>query len=122
MSDKVYQKQLEKFGIEQNQIVEPDLVHERRKIHFESTIGITKAIMSTMEGRQWIYNKLDFCCVFSTPFVAGKPDATAFLCGLQEFGHHLLKEVMIAASNEYSLMLQEAAAREQNVPQKKEED
>ena len=114
--DKVLAKQFEKFGIEQNQIVEPDLIQERKKIKFESTVNITRAIMSTMEGREWVYNNLDFCCVFSTPFVAGKPDATAFLCGLQEYGHHLLKQVMLASSNEYAIMLQEAAARAQNVP------
>ncbi len=119
MSDKFFQKQLEKFGTEAVQIIEGDLQHKRREIKFETTIGITRALMSTMEGREWVYNKLDFYCVNSTPFVAGKSDATAFLCGLQEAGHHLQREVISAAPNEYTLMLQEAAARAQNVPETK---
>lgn len=122
MSDRVFKKQLEKFGTESFQVVEEDHAAKRKQINFEVTLGITKALMSTMEGRQWVYNKLDFCCVFSTPFVSGHPDATGFLCGLQEFGHHLLGEIMMSAPNEYPLMLQEAAARTQNVPQKKKEE
>ena len=114
MKDKKFAKQLEAFGVEALQLVEQDHVAKRKQINFEVTLGIT-------EGRQWVYNKLDFCCVHSTPFVAGKPDATAFLCGLQEFGHQLESEVLQASPNEYALMLQEAAAR--NSPrQQKDED
>ena len=121
MKDKKFAKQLEAFGVEALQLVEQDHVAKRKQKNFEVTLGITKALMSTMEGRQWVYNKLDFCCVHSTPFVAGKPDATAFLCGLQEFGHQLESEVLQASPNEYALMLQEAAAR--NSPrQQKDED
>lgn len=121
MTDKKFQKQLEAFGIEQTQLVEPDHDKHRRQINFETTLGITKALMNTMEGRHWIFNKLDFCCVNSTPFVGANPHATSFLCGLQEFGHHLQNEVLMAAPNEYALMLQEAAARNQIVSETKQD-
>ena len=118
MTDKVYQKQLEKFGIESTRIVEGNPLQKRREENVETMLGIVRMLMNTIEGRHWIYSKLEFCCVFSTPFVAGKPDATAFLCGLQEFGHQLNIEVHQASPNEYCVMLQEAAARALNIAPK----
>ena len=112
MIDKKFQKQLDKFGIESTQIVESELPRPART---PINSSIIKMLMDTIEGREWLYNKLDFCCVFATPFVAGKPDATAFLCGLQEVGHHLQAEIMQNSPNEYFLMTQEAAARAQNL-------
>ena len=125
MSDKVFKRQMEKFGTEAYQITEPDPLSKSRKrqqASFDATIDIMKALMSTMEGRQWVYNKLDFYCVHSTPYVPNDSHATAFLCGLQEAGHHLLHEIMIAAANEYPIMLQEAAARTQNTSEVKTEN
>ena len=121
MVDKVFRKQLERFGTESYQLVEPDLTRKRQQSKFEATLGITKALMSSMEGREWVYNKLDFCCFFGTPFSLENKYATAFLCGLQEFGHQLYNEIAVIAPNEYALMLQEAAARMVNVPQIEEE-
>jgi len=118
--DKTFKRQLEKFGTEQYQAIEPDIQRKQRQTQFEATLDITRALMSTMEGRQWAYNKLDFYCVNSTPFVPNDPYATAFLCGLQEAGHQLQGEILLACPNEYSLMLQEAAARIQPAQEKKE--
>lgn len=115
MTDKIFKKQLERFGIESIRVVEGNADHQRQQKHFEGSINIVRALMDTMEGRQWMYNKLDFYCVFSTPFVPGKPDSTAFLCGLQEAGHQLQNEIMIAASDKYYEMIQEAATRNQKV-------
>lgn len=112
--DSAYQKQLEKFGIESTVIVEGNVEHKRHQEHSESMIGVVSRLMDSMEGRQWIYSKLDFYCVFSTPFVSGKPDSTAFLCGLQEAGHQLQNEIMIASPAQYYLMIQEASARVKN--------
>jgi len=111
MSDKIFKKQLEKFGTESFQLTEPEPHKKRQQANFDTTIGITKALMSTMEGRQWVYQKLDFCSFFATPFSLENQYATAFLCGLQEFAHHLYNEIAIISPNEYALMLQEAHAR-----------
>ncbi len=116
--DKTYQKQLEKFGIESTRIVEGDPLRKHQEEYVHAMLGIVKQLMSTIEGRQWIYSKLEFYCVNSTPYVAGKPDATAFLCGLQEAGHQLQNEVMLAAPNEYFVMIQEAATRAANIAPK----
>lgn len=114
MKDRVFEKQLERFGIEQIRVVQEVPGEKRRQLSLETNTTIIKALMSTIEGREWLYNKLDFYCVNSTPFVAGQPDATAFLCGLQEAGHQLNNEIMLSAPDKYFEMITEAAARKAN--------
>lgn len=109
--DKVFEKQLAAFGIEATVAVEPDpakRVKEEQRQSYTSTI---KNIMSTMEGRQWVHEKLDVARVFTAPFAPGQPDVSAFLSGIQAFGQMLLAEVIAFAPEEFYLMNQEAAAR-----------
>lgn len=111
MVDKVYRKQLEKFGIESTIIVEGDL-NKKRRIEFnEINDGVVKAIMSSMEGRQWIYSKLDMCRIFTSPFVPSDPYGTAFFSGVQSVGQNLLDDIMRASPENFYIMNQEAAAR-----------
>jgi hypothetical protein len=106
--DKVLEKQLEAFGgIEYTQVV--DSIPESKP--FNQTLNAVKNLMSTTEGRAWMFGKLELCGVNATPYVPGRPDDTAFNCGMQELGHQLQREIMQVAANEYPLMLQEAAAR-----------
>lgn len=106
--DKVLEKQLEAFGgIEYTQAI--DSAPESPK--FNQSLNVVKNIMQTMEGRAWMFGKLELCGVNATPYVPGRPDDTAFNCGMQELGHQLQAEIMQVAANEYSIMLQEAATR-----------
>ena len=111
MNDKVYQKQLEKFGIESTVIVEGDLNKKRQLEFLEIHNSVVNALMASMEGRQWLYSKLDMCRIFTTPFVASDPYGTAFFSGVQAVGHNLLNDIMAASPENYFLMVQEAAAR-----------
>lgn len=105
--DKVLKKQLEKFGTEYTQAI--DNVPEPQK--FNQALNTVKNIMSTMEGRAWMFGKLELCGVNATPYVPGRPDDTAFNCGMQELGHQFQREIMQVAANEYAIMLQEAASK-----------
>lgn len=112
--DKVLKKQLEAFGIEAIRVIEEKIDPKKKKVLSNASQNIIKALMETIEGREWLYNKLDFYCVNSTPFVAGQPEATAFLCGLQEAGHQLQNEIMLYAPDKYFEMITEATARKIN--------
>lgn len=122
MIDKVFKKQLEKFGIEQFTVAEEEVLPKKPIVFSESGQNVVRGLMNTMEGREWLYNKLEFYCVNSTPFIPNHPEVTAFLCGLQEAGHQLQNEIMQVAPNEYFVMIQEAAARLQNIPVEKKEE
>ena len=71
---------------------------------------VIKNIMSTPAGRAWVYELLNRCHIYHTPFVQGHPDVTAFNCGEQNFGNQLLADVQIAASGDYLTMIKEAKA------------
>lgn len=114
MTDKVYLKQLEKFGTESTVFVEGDLAKRQQLEFTEANIDVVKAIMNTIEGRQWLYSKLDMCRVFTSPFVAGDPHGTSFFAGIQSVGQNLLDDIMKASPNNFFLMISEAAARKQN--------
>lgn len=109
--DKVFKKQLEKFGIESTRIVEENLQKKRQQEFAVNTIEVIRVLMDSMQGRQWLYSKLNMCGVYATPFIAGHPDVTAYLCGLQDFGHSLQREIMASAPEKYFLMIQEEEAR-----------
>lgn len=111
--DKILEKQLEVFGgTEYTQVVET----EPEPQQFKQSLNPVKTLMSTMEGRAWMFGKLELCGVNATPYVPGRSDDTAFNCGMQELGHHLQREIMQVAANEYSLMLQEAAVKMTSAP------
>lgn len=114
MTDKVFQKQMKKFGNEETLLVASDS-KIKRKIDFSAeNSNIVKAIMDTMEGRQWMWSKLDMCGVFTAPWAGEKPLTNAYFSGVQAVGQDLLGDVMAAAPNEFFLMIQEAAARKKS--------
>ncbi len=110
--DKVYKKQLESFGVE---FIEAKDNSETKKQRQESALtqaDVIKNLMSTMQGRQWLYSKLDAWRVFSTPFVPADAHGTSFFSGIQACGHSLLDDIMRNSSENFAIMLQEAAARD----------
>lgn len=114
MTDSVYKKQLEKFGIESTRAVDPDPRKLQKAADLEAKIAVTKAIMNSYEGRQWIYNKLDVCSVFTAPIVPGDPYGTHVLAGIQSVGQMLLNDIIEASPEQFTVMLQEAAVRKLN--------
>jgi hypothetical protein len=112
--DNTYKKQLEQFGIESVRATEGDMKRIQKAAELEAMINVVKALMDNIEGRQWIYTKLDMCGVFTAPIAPGDAYGTHVLCGIQSVGHALLNDVMRASPENFPIMLQEAAARAQN--------
>lgn len=109
--DKVYRKQLETFGIEFNSTIDDSATKKQRQEFALTQSDVIKGLMSNMQGREWLYSKLDMCRVFSTPFVPSDAHGTSFFAGIQAVGHNLLDDIIRNSSENFSLMIQEAAAR-----------
>jgi len=71
-------------------------------------------LMSTVEGRAWVYDLLAFCDVFGNPFIQGSVDGTAFNLGQQNVGKMILDEINAAAPDRYIPMIREAKQRASN--------
>ena len=71
-------------------------------------LDVIKAVMGTIPGRKWIYELLDRCHLYHTPFLLGQPDGTAFNLGEHNIGLKLLADVQSAAPDLYMQMVQEA--------------
>ena len=76
-------------------------------------IAFTKTIMSTPFGREWMCNLLTRCNVFHTPFAAGRADVTSFQCGAQNVGLAIFVDVVTHTPDQYVIMMQEQAIKEQ---------
>jgi len=76
-------------------------------------IAFTKTIMSTPFGREWMCNLLTRCNVFHTPFAAGRADVTSFQCGAQNVGLAIFADVVTHTPDQYVIMMQEQAIKEQ---------
>lgn len=112
--DKTYQKQLEAFGIESVRVTEGDVERQRQQQLRDSLLAVVKREMETIEGRQYFFSKLDMCRVFTTPFMPGAPDGTAFFSGIQSVGQNLLDDIMQASPENFYVMITEAEARKKN--------
>lgn len=113
--DRVYKKQLEAFGIEFSISASESPTKKQRQEFSIDAANVVQNLMSTIQGRQWVYSKLDMCGVFSPPLVAGDPYGSHVLIGIQTVGHNLLDDVIRNSASEFSLMLQEAASRDSEV-------
>lgn len=71
-----------------------------------------KTIMSTSQGREWIYNLLEICKVFNSPIVMGDTHFTYHNIGEQNIGKKLLQDINQAAPDEYIIMMKEARERQ----------
>lgn len=121
MTDKVYRKQLEKFGVESVRVIPGNLEKKKSEEQRQSMLSIVQMIMDTMQGRQWMWAKLDICGVFTAPIVPGDPYGSHVLSGIQAVGHNLLNDIMMASPQNFSLMAQEAAARKAGIEPPKED-
>ncbi len=71
---------------------------------------VIKNVMGTPAGRAWIYEQLAAAHIFSTTFIQGSPDGSAFAEGERNCGLRLLADVQVAASEFYLQMITEAKA------------
>lgn len=110
--DSTYKKQLKAFGVEFTQAEDDSLTKKQRQEIAATQADVIKNLTSTMQGRQWLYSKLDNWRVFSTPFVPADAHGTSFFAGIQACGHSLLDDIMRNAPESLALMMQEAAARD----------
>jgi len=109
--DNAYKKQLEVFGIDSVSAVESEVQKKQVDDEKRVMLSIVRSIMERMEGRQWIYSKLDMCKIFTTPFVPSDSHGTSFFSGIQAVGQNLLNDIMQACPEQFYLMIQEASAR-----------
>lgn len=109
--DDVYKRQLESFGTDAVQVKHGNLDKHLVEEHRRNMLGVMQSLMSDMKGRQWVYEQLTICRVFTSSFVPGQPDTTAFLSGLQAYGHKLMDDIMKASPGQFNIMIQEEVAR-----------
>jgi hypothetical protein len=81
---------------------------KKSKSKEKKRLEVVQAIMAQPQGRAFMYDYLRRCSVFTTPFIAGQTDTTAFNAGRQSIGHDLQADIMAAAPETYWLMIQEA--------------
>lgn len=109
--DKVFDKQLEALGIEYTQVVPVPVTEKFAEEDRLNTSHVIRTLMEDPGGRQWVYAQLDRCRVFTTPFIPGQPDTTAFQSGAQAYGQALLADIMVSSPENFWKMISEDGAR-----------
>lgn len=71
-------------------------------------LDFIKAIMSSLQGRKWMYNLIEECKSWGNPIIPGDVYLTYENLGRQNIGKKLFQDVGEAAPEEYVLMLKEA--------------
>lgn len=77
-----------------------------------SELEVVRTIMSTVQGRAWMYAILESCMIYGNPFVPGQPDATGFNLGQANVGKRLLGDIMNSAPENYLKMCNEAKSNQ----------
>lgn len=72
-----------------------------------SELEVVRTIMSTTQGRAWMYSLLESCFIFGNQFVAGMPDSTAYNCGMSNVGKRIMQDIMKSAPDLYLKMCKE---------------
>jgi hypothetical protein len=68
-------------------------------------------LMSTSDGRQFLWDELDFCGCNSMSYVPGRPfDEVAFREGSRNVGQRLMAQLQTWFPNEYVQMMRENAS------------
>ena len=83
---------------------------KQARIDFHARLEMTRTLMSTTTGRQWMYELLNDCHVFISSFNPSAPDM-AFAEGKRLIGLRLFNEVTEAAPDQYVMMMREANVR-----------
>lgn len=64
-------------------------------------------MMDEAEGRLWLFDLLQRCHVFGSPFIAGVGDVTNFQLGEQNIGFKIYNDITEVAMDKYPLMIKE---------------
>lgn len=111
MIDETLKKQFEALGIESELPKKSDVKQGYSERTKATILAITKELMNTPDGRQWLYYQLDLCRTFNAPFVAGNPDISQFFAGAQAIGLKIFDDIMAVAPENFATMLQEEKVR-----------
>jgi hypothetical protein len=68
---------------------------------------VLRKLMHDVDGRDWLYRKLEACHIYQTSFSPGQPDVTAFNLGMENFGKQLMLEAQRASADLYVKMIKE---------------
>ncbi len=80
----------------------------------EAEQNYLKIVLSTAEGRKWIYNLLETCALLEDTAVGNDPYLTFKKSGRQDVGRKLMIDIEVADSDKLSLMMKEARERKEN--------
>lgn len=89
---------------------DPEQVNQRKRDagrRVKANRQVVRNLLSTPQGRAWLYDVLAGCKVYSTSFIQGDPHATSFNEGQRNVGLRLTAEALAADPKNYLLMLQE---------------
>jgi hypothetical protein len=81
------------------------------KISDRQVKGVVRGIMSSPQGRQWVFELLSQCHLYSSSHT-GNALNTAFAEGERNMGLVILSQVMSACPDQYILAMREADARD----------
>lgn len=79
-----------------------------REIRRANELAEIRTVMSTREGRRFLWRQLAVLGVFRSPFSAGSADVTAFNLGAHNHGLWLMSELNEASMDLYLTMQREA--------------
>lgn len=88
---------------------------ELEKIRKNQELSDLKTVLSTPEGRRFIYRKIKECGAFGLSFSVGQPDVTAFNEGAKSFGINLMAEITSELPELFFTMQREAIEYERRI-------
>lgn len=113
MADPIAENQAEQEAEKSYDASDPSSVNKARQRAGRkkaSELEVISTIMSTTQGRAWMYGILESCMIFGNPFVPGQADSTAFNLGMANIGKRILQDIMKAAPDQYLKMCKEGTA------------
>lgn len=84
---------------------------KQAKIDDAQHAAVTREIMSTAQGRTWMWTQLSRCHVFVTTFVPGDALSSAFNEGERNIGQQLLNEITDTCPDQFIQAMREAHER-----------
>lgn len=86
------------------------VAEKRVKLEAEQDAGVLSILMSTTDGRAWVWRRLESACVFSTVYNES-PTRMAFNEGIRNAGLELLNAVIAIAPDQFIQAMREANVR-----------
>lgn len=102
--DEIPADELPDNAADETQVVARKRAAGRRDQRLRNTLV---GILSVRDGREWVWDLLERCNVYSQSFVQGEPDATAFNEGRRSVGNRLLAEIVRADPQAMITMMKE---------------